>query len=179
MKYKIIKQKPYCCVGACIEMILNRRNINNNGQVGIACELDLIVPPSYKELYPDALIGNKPNAGYGTQIQKEEYSINRFFKKNNINLVMEYYYIISVEEAKKFLLNNFSNDILICLYGATLYDDLDASWGHMVLLENIEANEVTVLDSYKAKYIKIDIKKLVEAIRVHGKNNGAGFYLIK
>lgn len=179
MKYKIIKQKPYCCVGACIEMILNRRNIDNKGQVFIACELGLIVPSSYKELYPNAIIGDKPSAGYGTQIQKEEFSINQFFKKNNINLVMENYYIISVDEAKEFLLNNFSNDIIICLYGATLYDDLDASWGHMVLFENIEDNEVTILDPYKDKYIKIDIKKLIEAIKVHGKNNAAGFYLIK
>lgn len=79
MKFKIIKQKPYCCVGTCLEMILNRHNIYNNGQVDIACELGLIVPTSYKELYHDAIIGNKPNAGYGTQIQKEEYSINYFF----------------------------------------------------------------------------------------------------
>ena len=31
MKYNKITQKPYCCVGACIEMVLNRRQIKIMG----------------------------------------------------------------------------------------------------------------------------------------------------
>ncbi len=179
MKYKIIKQKPYCCVGACLEMILNRRKITNNGQVEIACELGLIVPSSYKEIYPNALIGDKPSAGYGTQIQKEEYSINRFFKKNNIDLSMKYYFFTSVSKMKKFLLDNLDNDILICLYGALLYDDLESSWGHMVLFDDLKDDIVILADAYKNRHLKMPISKLIEAIEVHGKENGAGFYLIK
>ncbi len=179
MKYKIIKQKPYCCVGACLEMILNRRKITNNGQVEIACELGLIVPPSYKEIYPNALIGDKPNAGYGTQIQKEEYSLNNYFKNNNFPLVMEYFFITSVSKAKRFLLDNSCDDIIICLYGEILYDDKESTWGHMVLFDNILNDIVTIVDSHKNRYIRIPINKLVLAIKVHGKENGAGFYLIK
>lgn len=179
MKYKIIKQKPYCCVGACMEMILNRRNITSNGQVEIACELGLIVPLSYKSMYPNAIIGDKPNAGFGTQIQKEEYSINRFFKNNNLDLVLEYSFFTSISKVKKFLLQNSCNDIIICLYGEILYDDKDANWGHMVLFDEIKNDIVTLVDSYKNRHLKMPINKLVQAIKVHGEDNGAGFYLIK
>lgn len=92
---------------------------------------------------------------------------------------MEYFFITSVSKAKKFLLDNSCDDILICLYGAILYDDEDASWGHMVLFDNILNDIVTLVDSYKNRYIRIPINKLVLAIKVHGKENGAGFYLIK
>ena len=81
MKYIKVIQKPYCCVGACIEMILNRNNIIHNGQVDIACKLGLTVPKEYKTIYPNAIFGSKPTSGYGTQIQKEEYSINNFSRK--------------------------------------------------------------------------------------------------
>ena len=72
LKYKKIVQKPYCCVGSCIEMILNRNKISNQGQIDIACNLGLIVPQEYSKIYPNAIIGEKPDAGFGTQIQKEE-----------------------------------------------------------------------------------------------------------
>lgn len=179
MKYKIIKQKPYCCVGACMEMILNRRNISNKGQVSIACDLGLIVPLSYKDIYPHALIGDKPNAGYGTQIQKEKYSLNNFFKNNNLDLTMEYFFLTSSKDIKKFLIDNNLHDILICLYGEILYDEKEANWGHMVLFEGMENDLVFLADTYKNRQIRMSIVKLAKAIKVHGKNNGGGFYLIK
>lgn len=181
MKYKKVIQKPYCCMGACLEMILNRKNISNNGQVDIACQLGLIVPESYKNIYKNAIISDKkPLAGYGTQIQKEQFSINNFFRQNNINLTEKYYYIESLEEAKNFLNKNKNSDILICCHCATLYDSPLEDWGHMILFENINNNEVTILDpSSNKNYKTIPFENMIKAITVHGKNNGAGFYLIK
>lgn len=180
MKYIKVIQKPYCCVGACMEMILNRNCIINDGQVDIACKLGLTLPEEYRTIYPIAIFGSKPDAGYGTQIQKEEYSINNFFKNNDIDLIEEYYYITTENETKQFLLNNIENDILICCHCATLYDSPDEDWGHMLLIEKIQDNNVVLLDpEAKRDYETISIKKLVKSITVHGKNNGAGFYLIK
>ena len=180
MKYTKVIQKPYCCVGACMEMILNRNNILNGGQVDIACKLGLTVPEEYKDMFPNAIFGSKPSAGYGTQIQKEEYSINNFFKSNSINLIEEYYFITSEKETKKFLLKNKENDILVCCHCATVYDSPHADWGHMLLVENIVGNNVILLDpGAHRNYEKIALKQLVKSIIVHGKNNGAGFYLIK
>lgn len=180
MKYRKVEQKPYCCVGACLEMILNRNKISNHGQVDIACQLGLIVPENYKTLYPNARIGDKPSAGYGTQIQKEEYSINHYFKQKGIPLIEEYHYITDLEEIRKFLLENQENDIMICCHCATLYDSSAADWGHMVLLESINDNEIAILDpSCNRNYETVTLEKLMSAITIHGKENGAGFYLIK
>ena len=112
MKYQKVIQKPYCCVGACLEMILNRNHIANDGQVVIACQLGLTVPEEYRDEYPNAIIGEKPDAGYGTQIQKRKFSINNFFKINNIDLKEKYYFITDVTVAKKFLLDNNNVTIL-------------------------------------------------------------------
>ena len=51
MKYKKIVQKKYCCVGACLEMVLNRHHIKNSGQEDIAYQLGLIVPYEDKDDY--------------------------------------------------------------------------------------------------------------------------------
>lgn len=180
MKYTKVIQKPYCCVGACIEMILNRSNITNKGQVEIAYKLGLTLPEQYRTIYPNAIFSPKPSAGYGTQIQREEYSINNFFKNNNINLISEYHYITTEFEAKKFLLNNIQNDIMICLHCGTLYDSKGEDWGHMLLIEKINDDSVVLLDPEEDRdYETVSIEKLVKAITIHGENNGAGFYLIK
>lgn len=181
MKYKKVIQKRYCCVGACLEMVLNRNYIVNKGQVDIACQLGLIVPKEYKDEYPQAIIDEKPKSGYGTQIQKEEFSINHFFQNNRIPLKEEYHFITNINLARKFLLENNQYDILICFHCATLYDAPHADWGHMVLFDNIDNDDnVTILDpSIKRILETVSLAKLLRAIKIHGESNGAGFYLIK
>ena len=77
--YKLIKQKPYCCVPACISMILDRRKIKRGSQEEIGYELGLVVPKEKTHLFTKTRTGKKPVAGYGTQINKEKYSINNYF----------------------------------------------------------------------------------------------------
>lgn len=181
MKYQKIIQEPYCCVGACLEMILNRYHIQNKGQKEIACELGLIIPRKYQSQFKNAIIGKKPNAGYGTQIQKTEYSINHFFQKNKINLKEEYKFLTEVSEVKEFLIKNKEKDIMICCHAETLYNDPKQDWGHMILFETIESNNtVIILDPSKEKNReKITLKTLTKAVSIHGYKNGAGFYLIE
>lgn len=180
MKYKKIIQKPHCCTAACLEMILNRNKIKNNGQEYIAYELGLVVPPNERYLFKKHRDEEKPLAGYGTQIQKKEYSIERFFDNNNINLYVEYKFITDIELVKKFLNKNINNDIIICIHCGTLYDSINSNWGHMILFESIDKNIITILDpSENRDYENIPIGKLIDAIKIHGKENGAGFWLIK
>lgn len=181
MKYQKVIQKPYCCVGTCMEMILNRNNIVNNGQIDIACQLGLTVPEEYRSEYLNAIIGEKPDAGYGTQIQKKKFSINNFFKINNIKLKEEYYFITDLSAAPKIFFDNNKYDIMICCHCATLYDSPYADWGHMILFEKINNdNNVTILDpSDKRNYETITLEKLLKSIAIHEIRNGVGFYLIK
>lgn len=180
MKYKKIVQKKYCCVGACLEMVLNRHHIENSGQEDIAYQLGLIVPDEVKDNYKKVRSGKKPIAGYGTQIQEEQYSINHYFNENKIPLVEKYYYITDYEEARDFLYKHNGDDILIIFHCGTLYDNPNADWGHMVLFEKIENGEVTILENGPKRDIeKISLEKLLNSIKTHGKEKGAGFYLIE
>ena len=50
MKYNKVIQERYCCVSACIEMVLNRHKIQNSGQKEIAYQLGLTVPEEEKQI---------------------------------------------------------------------------------------------------------------------------------
>ena len=39
MKYKLIKQEPFCCVPRCLQMIFERNNISFDSQMQMAKEL--------------------------------------------------------------------------------------------------------------------------------------------
>ena len=180
MKYKKVTQKPYCCTAACLEMILNRNNIPNNGQEDIAYDLGLIVPEDYSDKFKKVRTGPKPIAGYGTQIQEEKYSINHFFKMHNISLIEEYHYIDDEKEAVEFLKESEENDVIICANCSKLYDSLNEDYGHMVLFDHIEEDNIVVQDPEVMRNLeKIKISKVMEAIKYHGEENAAGFWLIK
>jgi len=180
MKYEKIIQQRYCCVPACLQMILKRNNIEYKSQEEIGYDLGLIVPEEDRHLFNKVRTGEKPNAGYGTQIKKEEYSLNKFFEKNNIPLVYEYYYIEDYNEANQFLINNKENDIIVCVHCATLYDAPHADWGHVIVVDDYENEVVTLLEvSTKRDYEKIPLEKLLKAMKKHGKGNSAGFWLFK
>ena len=179
MKYQKITQKPYCCVGACLEMVLRRRGITDYNQEQIASELGLIVPVDYKDRLPLARVGEMPAAGYGTQIQEEQYSINHFFKENRLDLRETYHYITDIKEARTLLSNNSSQDILIIFHCGTLYDNPEADWGPMVLFDPLDGGQVAIQENSPKRGLEtIDLAKLLHAIEVHGRNNGAGFYLV-
>lgn len=167
-------------MGACLEMVLNRHHIENSGQEDIAYQLGLTVPDEVKHNYKKVRSGKMPIAGYGTQIQEEKYSLNHFFRKNKIPFTEKYYYIINYNEAKDFLYKNNDNDILVIFHCGTLYSSPKADWGHMVLFEKIENDEVTILEnSEKRDFEKVSLEKLLNAIKIHGREKGAGFYLIE
>ena len=65
MRYKLIKQEPYCCVPRCLQMIFDKNSIPYDSQIEMARELGFINDQEYK----------------GTQVNKEEYSIDKLLKK--------------------------------------------------------------------------------------------------
>ena len=161
-------------------MVLNRHQIKNNGQEDIAYQLGLTLPEEERENFKKTRFGDKPIAGYGTRIQEEKYSIHNYFLKNGLPLIETYHYIIDEKEAIEFLNKYKDNDILIIFHCGTLYYASHADWGHMVLLEDIKDDKVTILDSSaKRDYEIFSLKEILEAIQYHGKEKGAGFYLIK
>lgn len=179
-KYILLTQQPYCCVPACLQMILLKRGLPLISQEDIGYDLGLTVPGEDKKLFRRVRAGKKPNAGWGTRVGKEIYSINHFFNKNRINLKEEYVFLTRKEEIKGFLKENLGvNDIIVCFDYKTLYG-IGENTGHVSIIESLKRNDLTLIDPlYKVpKYRKVSLKKLSKAIEKHGKDKRGGFWII-
>ena len=106
--YKLIVEKPYCCVPATIQMILARRGLSYESQDDIGKQLGLIVPPDAVSEFSNVRTGPEPKAGYGTQISKDEFSIDKYFKQQKIPLKIENYKPKNVEDLEKTIKNYYS-----------------------------------------------------------------------
>ncbi len=178
--YKPITQKPYCCVPACVSMILNRRKIKHGSQEEIGYELGLTVPKEDAHLFTKVRTGRKPAAGYGTQVGKKKYSISKYFLKNKISLKETYYPPEKIKDAKRFISDGLknNNDIIACFDNNQLYVVGDG--GHVSLIESISGNLAVLIDPEKGapKRRKVEISKLLTAMKKHGKKNRGGFWII-
>jgi len=184
MEYLRIKQEPYCCVPACIQMILKRHGLPFASQEEIGIQLGLTVPKEKLHFFKNVKSEKEVDEEHGTKIQKEKYSLNSFFKTNNIPLIYEYCYFDDAEQAKAFLIENKSQDIIACFSYGTLWNTTHLG-GHICLVEDIKDDTITLVDSEYTGVLgdvprrETTIQKLCDAIKYHGKKNAAGFWLIK
>lgn len=161
-------------------MILLRRVIPLKSQEEIGYDLGLIVPKKDKKLFKKVRTGKKPKAGWGTQTEKITYSINNFFRKNQINLKEKCYFLIEQKEIKKFLRESLNDkDIIVCFNYKKLYNK-GGNCGHVSIIESIRGNYITLIDpEYKLpKYRKVSLKQLSTSIKFHGREKRAGFWVI-
>lgn len=178
-KYKKIKQIPYCCVPACIFMVLDRHKIKHGSQEDIGYELGLIVPRNKKKLFKKVRVGKMPLAGFGTQVCKKEYSINNFFKNNDIDFKETYYAPKDIKDIKLFIKNNIEkqNDIMVCFNNKALFGSGD--FGHVCLVQEIKDDTVALVNPENDKSEDdVEISKLFKAILKHGKIRRGGFWII-
>ncbi|MFA6072929.1 MAG: C39 family peptidase [Candidatus Woesearchaeota archaeon] len=179
--YKSITQLPHCCCPTCLTMILDRRKINHGTQEEIGNQLGLIVSPKNAHLFKNAIVKDDPNNEYGTQTNKDEYSINKFFSKNNMKLKEIYFQIEEVENPKEFIIDNLKkgNDIMVCINNKILYGE---GHGHLSLIQSIKNNEVTLIDPGidKPKIRVVELDKLTESMKIeyHQKRKRGGFWII-
>lgn len=183
MHYRPLKQRPYLCVAVCLEMVLDRRDIPHKSQLEIGRSLGLVVPEGKAELFPNTQTSSiRPEAGWGTQVQKDEYSLNNYFEKQNINLKETYRPLDSIPKIKEFLVKSLKefNDVLVCFDEAYLTNSKkDKKCGHVNVVEGIDEDSATLIDpdTFYPKRVVL-LKKLVEAIEMHGVANRAGFWII-
>lgn len=158
MKHKHISQKPYCCVPACVLMIILRRKLPMIPQTDIAYDLGLILPLKDRRLLPKSYTGLKPKAGWGTRINLKRYSLGVFFQNRGYPLQEVFRSVNkfqSVSQFRKFLSDNIreKNDLLICFNYPLLYH-IDGSWGHASLIESVY-NEYAILRDPNPKFKKV------------------------
>ncbi len=182
MQYKQISQKPYCCVPACVQMILQRRKLPMLAQADIAYDLGVILPPKDKHLLPRSHSGPRPKAGWGTRINLPRFSLTAFFEQRGYPLQVTFYpakKFSSPEWFKKFLLNNVrqGNDLLTCFNYPQLYHQ-KGSWGHASLIEAVKKKCVTLYDPLpkRKEARKVSLNDLFAASKNH---HYGGVWVIK
>ena len=176
-RYVPLIQKPYCCVPACLQMVLMRKGLPLLPQEQIAYELGLIVPKLYKTDFPHAQTGKKPASGWGTQVQKPEYSLNNFFQKHQF--LLEETYFFKVKDPTNWIPAHIRNDdVLVCFNNNVLYGGENA--GHVSIIESLVEDNIVLIDpeQHVPKYRTVKLNTLFNAIAYHGEKNRAGFWLI-
>lgn len=163
MKYRLIKQEPYFCVPRCLQMILDRNNIPYDSQSEIAKELGFRNDEKYK----------------GTQVQKEEYSIDNYLKRHKIPLTYKYIYNLNYKEVKE-LLNKHKDDDIVACYKRGIMFGKNLEGGHATIIEKVKNDIVTLIyPEDETGYRDVSLKALLNAIECHGKENMAGFWLFR
>lgn len=160
-------------------MVLDRRKIKHGSQEEIGYELGLIVPKNDERFFTKVRTGRKPVAGYGTQIQKDKYSISNYFLKNKINLKETYFPVEKIKDIKSFIRDNLKiNDLIVCFSYKKLYGTVE--YGHVSLIQNMKGEIVTLVDPWKKGPAerKVKLSDLVRAMKYHGKEKRGGFWLI-
>ena len=184
--YKLVTQQPYCCVPACLSMILDRRKIKHKSQEEIGYELGLVVPEDKAHFFTKVRTCKKSTTGYGTPARKKKYSVNNYFSKNKIKLKETYYQQDKIKDVKKFIIQNLQkgNDLIVCFNYRALYrpkDKESGGLGHISLIQSIHDDIITLIDSVEnvPNKRKVKLEKLTSAMKYHGTKNKGGFWLIQ
>lgn len=178
--YSPLNQKRYCCVPTCVCMILDRRGIAHEDQESIGFDLGLIVPEDKANLFAKVRTGDRLASGWGTQVQEERYSLNSYFRKRSILLKESYFFADDISNVSEFIFDNLRKDngIIVCFNNKSLYGSGD--WGHVSLVQELDSGVVTLVDpeDIPNKIRTVLLDDLVRAMRLHGRQNRGGFWII-
>jgi len=181
-KYIPFTQQRYCCVPTCLTMVMYRRGIPLQPIEDIAYALGLTVPEEDAWLFDKVRTGEKPSAGWGTQIYKPEFEINKVLKEIDIPLTVDVDTSIkSVGElrAKLQKVQDADGDALLCFDYGKLWD-LDIKGGHVCVFHGLDGDSVWMIDPglQAPRNRKVSLEKLFEAIDFHGPHNSCGVWTI-
>lgn len=185
-RYTPLTQQEYCCVPTCIQMVMLRNHIPLVPVELIGYHMGLIVPEDTAHLFYHPRTGDRPPAGYGTQIGKPEYEPNTMFKTLNIPLQMSWSLIdkfTTLADFKQYLQQHQDTDydILVCFDWPSLFDPSGQDhWGHVCVLDTIDVdnNQLRLIDPSprSPKWVTVDIDQLYQSMCTHTKDNSGGFW---
>jgi hypothetical protein len=120
-------------------------------------------------------------AGYGTQITKDEFSIDAYFNRHKIRLSIKLLKPNNLEELEDILNNAISNDndIAICYDSIKLFNEGDIE--HFSLVQSIDKDGyLEIIDpAIGAPLVrKTTVQKLFEVLQSHNISKIGGIWLI-
>jgi hypothetical protein len=184
-RYIPITQQPYCCVAACIQMVLYRKNIPLVPQELIVYHLGLAVPEKDEHLFEKTHVREKGRKGWGVQLSWEKYSLDACFQALSIPLRARFYMssdIPSIADLQETLtaLAAEGCDVFLCF----AYEEL---WGvageasHVCVFDKIIGDTVWMIDPEQEvlKFRKTTVSKLYAALRKNGTDAFHGLFLLE
>jgi hypothetical protein len=184
-KYPNILQLPFCCVPATLQKVLYRHGLDILDQEIIGAELGLRLPEKGREFFshPDIVyLAKAPKAGFGTQIEKSKYAINKFFQHHEIPLkISELYHFQSTKQLEIFIDKNLKlgNDIILRYNNAIFKRPEGKSYGHFSLITELKKGRVIVSDTELPFKKSATLKELILATSTQIDGIKRGFYIIE
>lgn len=177
---------PYCCVPATLQWILYRHGLDVLDQETIGAELGLRLPLKGKEFFNSKKIHyvvNEPKEGYGTQIEKEKYSIKKFFNTYDIPLqISEMHQFTDSVPLKEFLVRHLSknNDIIIRYNNELLKREGQKSCGHFSVIAEFddETNTAIIGDPELPHFKNATLDQIIFSISDQIDGIQRGLYLV-
>lgn len=175
--YPKIEYPRWFCVPGCLKAVLSSRELGKEIDIfAIGRELDLKVPKSLSQKYPNTKISLNEN--FEINLHKEKYSINHFFEKYALPLKETYIYRTNEESITR-LLKKFKNcDILLCYDYPTIANIPDRQWGHVSLITGFNEKSAIIQDSNSENNVEIYYSVLSKSFKKHGKKKRGGFWII-
>ena len=179
-RYVPFTQQNYCCVPACISIVMYRLGIPLVPQELLGYYLGLIVSKEERKLYWNPRTGKRPPTGYGVWFVKGKYEPKLAFKKLKIPLSMTNYPIKDFKTKKEiisFISSKIKKDIDLIVYlGSDGLNNTNNKNGHACVIDKIypAKNIIRLIDpsSKQAKWREFKIDKFIKAINMHPTRNG-------
>lgn len=186
-RYIPLVQQKYCCVPACISIVMLKRGISLIPQEVIGGALGLVIEEKEAGKFWNATVGEPRSSGYGTNVGFGEGKVNPnvAFEELKIPLQMEIKTIdefLNIEDFRMYLASivEEDKDALMCFDWGTLSGNMEKRWGHVCVLDivDLDAGMLRLIDPdyFEQKWKTVPIALLYEAMRAHTSENGAGFW---
>ncbi|MBI3335574.1 MAG: hypothetical protein HY001_03695 [Candidatus Portnoybacteria bacterium] len=185
--YIPLVQQRWCCVPACISMVMHRHGIPLVSQELLGFYLGVVVPKEDVKLFWNVKTGRKPSSGWGTRMSEKRFNPNSMFRKLHVPLEMAFHPIgsfLDMRAYKKYLstIEEQEKDVLACFSWGALYNK-PYRGGHVCVIDRVDIrrDEIRLIDpEYDApKWRTVSIEKLKMAMESHGKKEGGFWEFIK
>lgn len=185
--YRPILQLPYCCVPATLQWILYRHRLDILDQESIGAELGLRLPVKGKTLFRNRrirFVPTVPKEGYGTQIEKERYSIKRFLSKNNIALeISDIFLPRTKRELEKFLREELTagHDIILRYNNQIFKRAGEKSYGHFSVVAGFDnrTERVTIGDPEMPHFKTASLEQILYSMSERIDGIRRGLYIVR
>lgn len=181
--YDLIVQEPWCCVPACVKMMLQRRGFSSGSQEEIGIELGLVVPPDQVSHFTLIGTGLEPPGGYGTRINEPEFALDTYFRRHGLQLKCDYVPGSAVDDLEAFIADHLGagDDILTCFRYRHLYGvEAAGDCGHASLIQGMEERTLTLADPRGPLYQSVDRDTFFASVLAHRKGDLelGGFWVV-